>query len=230
MGRTDYPRRIARRQTAGSGGLPALASRCRLGPGTLHSPAMSVAPRRMHYTLADYSALEAESSVRHEYLGGDIFAMAGGTPDHAALAATVLRLVGAGLPPGCRTYTSDLCIRIPATGLSTYADGTVVCGKTLRAEDDPLAVVNPVLLVEVTSRSSEEYDRGAKLQHYQALPSTREVLIVSHREPWLTLHRREAEGSWSVTEARAGGSVHLDAAGVRLQVDDVYRDGLEDAV
>lgn len=189
---------------------------------------MSVAPRRMRYNLADYLALEEESPIRHEYLEGEIYAMAGGSPDHAALAAAVLRLVGARLPRGCRAFTSDLRIRVESTGLTTYPDAAVVCGKTQRAADDPLAVVNPALLVEVTSRSTEEYDRSAKLQHYQSLPSVREILIVSHREPWLTLHHREPGGAWMISEARAGGALALACTGAELRVDDVYAGGLED--
>jgi Uma2 family endonuclease len=183
----------------------------------------------MHHSLAEYLVLEEGSPVRHEYLDGEIYAMAGGTPDHAALAATVLRLVGGRLPHGCRAYTSDLRVRIEATGLSTYPDGAVVCGKTRRSAEDPLAVVNPSLLVEVTSKSTEEYDRTAKLEHYRLLQTLNEVLIVSHREPLLTVHRRAPDGTWSTVEARAGGSVHLVCTGAELAVDDVYRDGLEDA-
>jgi Uma2 family endonuclease len=188
---------------------------------------MSTTARRIHYSYAQYVALEEESQVRHEYLDGEIYAMAGGSPDHAALAATVIRLLGSRIAPGCRTFTSDLRVRILSTGLSTYPDVTVACGGTTRAPDDRLAVVNPVLLVEVTSDSTEEYDRGERLRHYRQIPSLREVLIVSHREPLLTLHRRE-DTSWSVVEARKGETVALEAVAARLAVDEVYRDGLED--
>jgi Uma2 family endonuclease len=87
--------------------------------------------------------------------------------------------------------------------------------------------VNPVLLVEVTSDSTEDYDRGEKLRHYQQLPSVREVLFVSHREPRVTLHRREHTG-WVVVDSRAGHSVDLASVQVNLAVNDLYRDGLED--
>jgi Uma2 family endonuclease len=183
----------------------------------------------MRHTLGQYLALEEEGQVRHEYFDGEIYAMAGGTPDHAGLAAVALRLVGNRLPRGCRAYTSDLRVRIDATGLSTYPDGSVVCGKTVRSSEDPLAVVNPSLLIEVTSASTEEYDRGTKLEHYQALSSVREVLIVSHREPRLTVHHRGEDGTWVVEEAYSGGSVKLRCIGAELDVDDVFRDGLEDA-
>ena len=189
---------------------------------------MTTTARRVHYTYAEYLALERDATVKHEYLDGEIYAMAGGTPDHAALAATIIGLLGARLPPGCRVFTSDLRVRIPATGLSTYPDAAVVCGRTERAADDALAVVNPVLLVEVTSHSTEEYDRGEKLRHYQQVASVREVLFASHREPRLTLHRRAGDG-WTEVTAGSGSSLVLDSVGAALAVDEVYRDGLEDA-
>jgi Uma2 family endonuclease len=189
---------------------------------------MSATARRVHYTYAEYLALEEGSPVRHEYLDGEIYAMAGGSPDHAALAAAVIGLLRGQLPHGCRIFTSDLRVRIPTTGLSTYPDAAVVCGGTERATDDPLAVVNPVLLVEVTSPSTEDYDRGEKLRHYRSLPSVREVVIVSHREPHLTLHRR-GDRDWAVETAARGGALALASVGARISVDDVYRDGLEDS-
>jgi Uma2 family endonuclease len=189
---------------------------------------MSSRSRHVHYTYAEYLHLEEESSIRHEYFDGEIYAMAGWTPDHAALAAAVIGLLRAAIPPSCRVFTSDLRIRT-STGLSTYPDAAVVCGRTLRAEDDPIAVTNPCVLVEVTSSSTEEYDRGEKLRHYRSLSSLQEILIVSHREPQITIHRRESDGRWSTSEAARGGSVKLNSVAANLAVDEVYRGGLEDA-
>lgn len=184
--------------------------------------------RRHRYTYTEYLALEQSSTVRHEYFDGEIYAMAGGTPTHAALAAVVIRLVGSQMPERCRVYTSDLRIRVPHTGLTTYPDVSVVCGPTLRASDDPLAVTNPVLLVEVTSPSTEEYDRGEKLAQYQQLASVDEVLIVSHRQAELTVHRRDVSGGWTTSTARRGEQVRLVSVDALVSVDEVYRDGLED--
>jgi Uma2 family endonuclease len=188
---------------------------------------MSGSARRLHYTYAQYLSLEEGSSVRHEYLDGEIYAMAGGTPDHAAIAATVIALLRPQLQSGCRLFTSDLRVRIPSTGLSTYPDIAVVCGRTQRAVDDQLAVVNPVVLVEVTSDSTEDYDRGEKLRHYQQLPSVREVIFVSQRDAHVTVHRRTDTG-WVVEDARSGQAIDLVCLAARLVVDEVYRDGLED--
>lgn len=183
--------------------------------------------RRVHYSYDEYLALEEQSPIRHEYLEGEIYAMAGGSPDHAALAAALISVIRSKLTPGCRMFTSDLRVRIPVTGLSTYPDAAVVCGRTERATDDPLAVVNPLLLIEVTSPSTEEYDRTEKLRQYKHLPSVREVLIASHREPHLTLHQRE-EAGWSVLTAGRGGALTLSSVAVRVEVDEIYRDDLED--
>lgn len=189
---------------------------------------MSTAPRLVRHSYGAYLALEDESSIRHEFLDGEIYAMAGGSPDHAALAGALIGLLRGRLPAGCRVYTSDLRVRVLASGLSTYPDVAVVCGRTERAPDDPQAVTNPVLLVEVTSPSTEEWDRGEKQRYYRAIPSLREMLIVSHREARVTLLRR-TEAGWDTLEARSGETLTLASLATALAVDDLYRDGLEDA-
>lgn len=202
--------------------------------------------RHLHYTLAEYLALETASAVRHEYLDGEIYAMAGGTPAHAVRAAAVIALLRAALAGrGCVVATSDLRVRIVETGLSTYPDVTVVCGGLRMAADDPMAVTNPALVVEVTSDSTEEYDRGAKLAHYQQAASVRAVLIVSHRARHLTLYRRShdfdpfgfdpvggGDGSdlWRVSVVTDRGRLDLDLGDGRtcaLTVEDVYADAVE---
>ena len=85
-----------------------------------------------------------------------------------------------------------------------------------------------MLLIEVTSPSTEQYDRGEKLRNYQHLPSLREVLIISHHEPRVTLVRRQDDGLWTASDLRGGESVTLVSVGRTIAVDDLYRDGLED--
>ena len=184
---------------------------------------MSVTPSRdVHYTYEEYRWFEKGNPNKHEYIAGEIYAMAGGTPDHAALSATIIARLSPQLPPRCRIFTSDLRVRIPEHDLTTYPDSSIACGATQQASDDPLAITNPLVLIEVTSNSTEGYDRGKKLGYYKAIGSLREVLIVSHREHWLTLHRRTNDGSWTVTEARSGESVQLESIAASLKVDDVY--------
>ncbi len=184
-----------------------------------------IAPARLHrYTYDDYVRVEQHSQVRHEFLDGEIYAMAGGTPEHAALAASTLRLVGNQLPPGCRTYTSDLRVRVSKSDLTTYPDGAVICGKVVHALEDPLAATNPLLLIEVTSASTEAYDRGAKLQHYRGLASLQELVVVSHRERAIEVHRRTEDGEWLVERAGPGERLTLTSIGGALSVDEAYVD------
>ncbi len=140
------------------------------------------------------------------------------------LSATVLYVIHKQLPPGCRGYTCNLRIRIPATGLSTYPDGAFSCAKTEHTTEDPDAITNPLVLFEVTGDNSDEYDRGEKLRHYQTLPALKEILIVSHRERRVSVHRRVDEHRWTSVEAVAGESVNLESIGGAFQVDDLYRD------
>jgi Uma2 family endonuclease len=121
----------------------------------------------------------------------------------------------------CYPFSSDLRIRIRATGLATYPDVTVVCGDLERDPQDPNAAVNPVVLVEVLSASTEEYDRGEKSAHYRKIPSLREYLLVSHRERRIDRWRRD-DGEWELEGAGSGEVLHLAALGIDLAVDAVY--------
>lgn len=185
------------------------------------------APRHMSY--ADYVALEETRPEKHEYLRGEVLAMAGGTPEHAALAMAVGIELGAALrDQTCRVFSSDLRIRIEETDLTTYADASIVCGRLERSSVDPLAVVNPALIVEVLSDSSEAYDRGEKFAHYRRIPSLREYLLVSQRERRLELYRKNEQGRWELFEAGPGTALPLASlGGISLATDAVYRDPLE---
>ena len=181
-------------------------------------------PPSLHqYSWRDYLLLERSSNVRHEFLNGDIFAMAGGSPEHSAIAANVIVAFGSRLSEGpCRVYTSDLRIRIPVTGLGTYPDVSVVCGELLRDPDDPDTVTNPIVLVEVTSDSTEQYDRGLKFEHYRTVETLMEHVLVSHRERRIEVFRK-TPGEWERSESHPGHAVRLSSSGFSLDVDEIYR-------
>jgi Uma2 family endonuclease len=164
-------------------------------------------------------------TTRHEFLDGEIYAMAGGTEDHSALAAEVLRILGNAVMRGgpCRVHTSDLRIYVPAVRLATFPDGSVICGPLERHPAGPeTTAINPTVLVEVTSDSSEEYDTGDKLEMYKTIPTLREYVIVSHLERRITVHRRD-HGEWTANAATAGERVTLASVGAELVTDDLYR-------
>lgn len=181
-----------------------------------------------HYSYEDYLTLEEGSTVRHEFLDGAIYAMAGGTPEHAALAVNVsAALVRQLADRGCRVMSSDLRVRVMATGLSTYPDVTAVCGELERDPESRVTVINPDLVVEVLSAATEEYDRGEKLLHYRQIPSLQACVLVSHRERLLECWQRDADGSWSHHSAGPGQTLRLQSLGCALVVDEIYRGDLE---
>lgn len=184
--------------------------------------------KRLHYAYDEYLALLDQSAIKLEYCEGVIYAMAGGTPAHADLSAGMIALLRGALPADCRVYSSDLKVRIEATDLSTFPDASVVCGGLDASALDANAVTNPSILVEVSSRSTEDYDRGDKLSHYKQLPSLRAVLLVSHRMARVTVVERSARG-WDERDVRAGESVELASPALRFAVDDLYRGVVLDA-
>ena len=195
------------------------------GVGAWYAHVVTQAAARMEYLA--YRELEAASSEKHEFLRGEVFAMAGGTPEHAALTAALsgeLRSALAGRP--CRVYSSDLRVRVQETDLATYPDVTVVCGKLETAKDDPHAATNPVLLVEVLSETSEAYDRGEKAAHYRRIPSLREYVLVSQRTRRIEVFRKNDRGHFELFEFGPTERAELASVGASFSVDDVYRDPL----
>lgn len=177
--------------------------------------------RRLHWTVQDYLSLEANTSEKHEFLDGEIFAMGGARASHNLVAANVTGALGVllrGRP--CKPFTSDQRIHIPGTGLYTYPDGGVVCGRWEVHASDGMSLVNPALLFEVLSSSTRDYDRGAKLEHYKQIPTLREVLLVDQPERRVEHHRR-VEGDRWVAAAFTAGVIEL-GLGVGLVLADVY--------
>ena len=188
---------------------------------------MSEAARRPQYTLDQYLRLEEMSNVRHEYFDGEIYGMAGGTPEHGRIAANIIMLLGTrAAQRRCAVFTSDVRVRVAATGLDTYPDVTVVCGRLEHDSLDPNAIANPTLLVEVTSPSTEAYDRGEKLSHYKRIPSLHEIVIVSHGERRVDLWSREASDHWRVERFGSSEQVRLASIDSDLPLDEIYADPL----
>jgi Uma2 family endonuclease len=186
-------------------------------------------PTRQRFSFDDYLVLEDVAAVRHEFLDGQVWAMAGGSPDHAAVCANVCALLSNALRgQPCRVYSSDLRVRVQATGLGTYPDVTVICGKLETDPEDRKGhtVINPRLIVEVLSPSTADYDRDEKLSHYQKIPTLQEVVLVAHDRQEVEVVRREANGSWSRHLARDTESAHLTSVGCELPTKEVYRNPL----
>ena len=180
-------------------------------------------------TYAHYCAVEREAMSKHEYLAGEVFAMTGGTLEHSRLAAEVGYLLRGSLEGRpCRVLSSDARVRIEAVDVDTYPDLSVVCGPAETAADEH-ALLNPTLIVEVLSPSTEAYDRGLKASHYRQIPALKAYLLVVQERARLELHVREADGRWLMSEAGPGEKLRIPALEVELEVDAVYRDAFAGA-
>lgn len=175
------------------------------------------------YTFGDYLALERDSEVRHEFDAGEILAMSGGTARHSALAARMIVALGNTCAPGCTVFTSDMRVRVVATGRATYPDVSMVCGPIEYDPEDAArtTITNPVLLVEVLSVTTEKGDRGNKWMHYQRISSLQEYVLVS-QEARVEIFSRTSSGTWEYFEVREG-NVRL-ATGPTLDLAMLYAD------
>lgn len=184
----------------------------------------------IRWERSEYLALEAVSNVKHEFLDGQIYGMAGGTPEHAALAASAVGLLFAQLRQGrCRIYDADLRVRVLETGLTTYPDATVVCGPRERDPEDENAITNPTVIIEVLSRSTEDYDRGDKFDHYKRISSLRQYVLISHRSREVEVWTRDDAGAWVKAAASDGGRASLASINAVLDVDELYEAAAEPA-
>lgn len=179
-------------------------------------------------TYEEYLRFEESVNARHEFIDGDILAMAGGTRRHAVLKSRLsARLtVALGERGPCHVEDSDTRIVVErGKNLNAYyPDLVVICGEALTHTRDPdRGVVNPSLLIEVTSRNTEKRDRGVKLEDYRLLSSLREYVIVSHVRYELEIWSREVtDEEWTRRVFTAGQSAHVQGE-VELVVDDLYR-------
>ncbi len=174
------------------------------------------------WTPEEYLAAERSASQKHELFGGEIFAMAGCSERHDTIAANVTTALGNALRGGpCRPHTSDMRIHVPATGLYTYSDGLVVCGAQF-TEETRDTLVNPAVIFEILSDSTEGYDRGRKFDNYRSIPSLQDYVLVSQHAILIEHFVRQEDGTWNLRVLRAGQKLRLTGAPVELPVEDLY--------
>ena len=191
-----------------------------------YTTAMRAGAHHIH-TEAWYLDWERDQPSRHEYWQGEVFAMAGGTPRHNALAMRVGAMLDVRLRGGpCRTFSPDQRFRTPS-GLMTYADASVICGKIELASGTSDTAINPTVLVEVLSPSTREYDRGAKLAMYKEIPTLRDIVLVDPDSVQIDHHFRTHQ-DWETRVYRGlDAVVRLAGIPVQLPLFDVY-DGAPD--
>ena len=176
-----------------------------------------------YYTAAEYLALERRATYKSEYVGGHIIAMSGASRRHNLIAANISRELSSqlrGRP--CESYISDMRVRVSETGLYTYPDVVAVCGDIRFADEQTDTLLNPTVIVEVLSASTEAYDRGDKFAHYRRLASLHDYVLVSQDAVRVEHYVRQGE-KWLLSEASLlTDTVSLASIQCTLVLEDIY--------
>ncbi len=182
------------------------------------------AVRQQTMTVAEYLAFERASEEKHEYLNGEIFLMAGATGNHNVVQINTAASLHAQLRKRpCITYGSDMRVRVDDSGLYTYPDISVVCDPPEFEGEDQDTLLNPTLIIEVLSPSTESYDRGRKFQHYRTLASLQEYVLVAQDSAHIERYLRQPGDEWLLADATGlDARIELASIGCTLALADVY--------
>jgi len=175
-------------------------------------------------TPEQYLEIERKAEVKSEYLNGEMFAMGGAREGHNLIGLNLGAEVRQQLrKTACRTYVNDMRVRVNTTGLYTYPDLAAVCGEPAFLDDHRDTLLNPNLIAEVLSPSTERYDRGRKFEHYRSIESVAEYLLVSSDRVNAELYTRQTDGTWILRAVNTlEDTLELQSIGVRLTLADLY--------
>ncbi len=186
---------------------------------------MSAMPQPQPTAEAEYLALDAASDIRHEFIDGEVLAMVGASEPHSAIASSLNFLLYGGLRgEPCRVYMADMRVKVAAAGDYLYPDLVVVCGEAQFQQDEGSAtLLNPTLILEVLSPSTEARDRGKKFHSYQTLPSLQDYVLVAQAAPRIECFSRGGAGTWVLSQADGlQAEMALPSVRVMLRLAEVY--------
>ncbi len=184
---------------------------------------MSAQPN-MQVTVAEYLKFDHQSDQKYEYYDGQIYLMAGATPRHNLISASVNFTLYAQLRgKGCFIYSSDMRIKVEKTGLYTYPDMTIVCGQPQYEDTKPPTLLNPTVIIEILSPSTERDDRGKKFQHYRNLDSLQEYILISQSGYRIEKFTKQTDKVWLFREVIGRyGKLFLSSLNCQLALSEVY--------
>ena len=185
---------------------------------------MSTVPKPT-LTPQEYLVQERKAAFKSEYYHGEVFAMAGATREHNLIVGNVVRETGYSLKARpCEVYPSDMRVKVSSTGLYTYPDATVVCGGPEFDDEQFDTLLNPTVLFEVLSESTESYDRGAKFRQYRKIASLKEYVIISPDRASVECYIRQADGGWLLQEYQAlEQTATFESINVTIALSEIYR-------
>lgn len=172
----------------------------------------------------EYLALERKAETKSEYYAGEVFALAGASPRHNLIAGNVLATLHSQLRGrDCRVFPSELRVKVPDIPYYTYPDVTVVCGEWKLEDEHQDNLLNPIVLVEVLSASTQRRDRGSKFESYRRIDSLREYVLVAQDTQRAEQYSKQPDGSWIFSEtSNTDGVVKLASIGCELAFTDIY--------
>ena len=176
-------------------------------------------------TPEQYLIQERQAEFKSEYLNGEIFAMAGATREHNQISSNIVISLGSQLlDKPCSVYSSDMKVKIAHTNEYTYPDIVTACDPQRFEDEHTDVLLNPTVIIEILSDSTEAYDRGLKFFHYQRLESLREYLLVSQKSCLLEKYARQGDNLWAYSEFHdLADCVTLSALDCVLKLGDIYR-------
>src|SRR5918911_1420325 len=185
---------------------------------------MSLPHTRVSYTAREYLALERESDARHEYLDGQVYAMAGESLAHSQVCVNLLGELRAQLRGrDCQALSPNMKVQSGDAGLYAYPDATVVCGEPVFSDERGDVLTNPDVIVEVLSPSTEAYDRGEKFFRYRQLETLSDYLLVAQDRPRVEHYTRQPDGLWLLsTVVDLTSEVHVASVGCKLRLSELY--------
>jgi Uma2 family endonuclease len=174
-------------------------------------------------TPDEFLAWELDQTERHEFVGGEVYAMAGGDDRHARVTLNVAGAVNLHLRgSGCRAYSTDMRLNVASLGGYFYPDVMVTCSATDHARRQ--AKQEPVLVVEVLSPSTQRYDRGEKSFHYRQIPTMRDIVLIDIASRTTEIYRRQDASNWTLAQSARGEPIRLDSIGLILAAEEVFAD------
>jgi Uma2 family endonuclease len=176
-------------------------------------------------TLEEYLEFDYNGEGRYEYFDGEVIEMSGGSPEHSLLGNRIGYLLGNNLyPKGCLVYSSDVKIKVPTMPPYRYGDISALCGKPIYENlGKQRLLVNPTLIIEVLSPSTEKFDRDLKFKAYKSIESLREYLLVSQSQKFVTLYTKHNEKFWFQSEYVEGETLKLESLDCDLSIDEIYQ-------
>lgn len=175
-------------------------------------------------TQAEYLQLDRQSELRHEFLAGEVFVMTVASRNHNLITVNVAAALSEQLRRRqCEVYASDMRVKVSPPRLYTYPDVIVVCGTPHFEDDVNDTLLNPTILIEVLSKSTEAYDRGLKFELYRGLESLQEFILIAQNKRQVEHYRRQADNRWILTETNdPAGLVVLESIASQLAVEQIY--------